>query len=94
MSTQPFIKWFADTTIEDIPIVGGKNASLGEMFREFGGRGVRIPNGFSITAGGYRHFIREAELDPVIRAIRPDSPSRAAPPRKASTVFRSIPTRC
>ena len=64
----PFIKWFADTTIEDIPIVGGKNASLGEMFRELSGKGVKVPNGFSVTAAGYRHFLRESALDPVIRA--------------------------
>jgi hypothetical protein len=68
MNTQPYIRWFADTCIEDVPLVGGKNASLGEMVRELGGRGVKIPNGFSITAGAYRHFIREAALDPVIHA--------------------------
>ena len=38
MNPQPFIKSCADTTIEDIPIVGGKNASLGEMFRELAGK--------------------------------------------------------
>ena len=37
-AAHPFIKWFADTTIADIPLVGGKNASLGEMFRELAAR--------------------------------------------------------
>jgi pyruvate,water dikinase len=72
MSSLPFIKWFADTTIEDIPIVGGKNASLGEMYRELAEKGVKVPDGFSITAGAYRHFIREAKLDPVIHATLAD----------------------
>ena len=35
----PFIKWFADITIEDVPLVGGKNASLGEMVRELASKG-------------------------------------------------------
>ncbi len=43
MNARPFIKWFADTRIEDIPLVGGKNASLGEMIRELGGKGVQNP---------------------------------------------------
>ena len=64
---QPFIKWFADTTIADIPLVGGKNASLGEMVRELSSKGVKVPDGFAITADGYRHFIREAGLDEFIR---------------------------
>lgn len=68
MSAQPYIKWFKDTSIDDVPLVGGKNASLGEMYRELAGRGVKVPNGFSITAKGYLHFIREAKLDPVIHA--------------------------
>ncbi|HII00240.1 TPA: phosphoenolpyruvate synthase [Methanosarcinaceae archaeon] len=48
-----YIRWFSETTIGDVPIVGGKNASLGEMYRELTGQGIKIPNGFSITAGAY-----------------------------------------
>jgi len=62
-----FIKWFADITIADIPLVGGKNASLGEMVRELTGKGVKVPDGFAITADAFRHFIREARLDDIIR---------------------------
>ncbi len=73
MSTQPaFIKWFADITIADVPLVGGKNASLGEMVRELTSKGVKVPNGFAITAEAYRHFIREAHLDQQIRATLAD----------------------
>ena len=92
MNARPFIKWFADTRIEDIPLVGGKNASLGEMVRELGGKGVKIPDGFSVTAEGYRHFIREAELDPVIRAALSDLDTHdvAQLAERARTVRRAI----
>lgn len=68
----PFIKWFADITIGDIPNVGGKNASLGEMVRELASKGVKVPDGFAITAEAYRHFIREARLDDFIRTTLAD----------------------
>jgi pyruvate,water dikinase len=66
------IKWFADISIEDVPLVGGKNASLGEMVRELASKGVKVPNGFAITAEAYRHFIREAGIDGCIRATLAD----------------------
>jgi len=62
-----FIKWFADITIEDVPLVGGKNASLGEMYRELIPRGIRVPNGFAITAAAYRLLLSEAGLTEQIR---------------------------
>lgn len=64
-----FIRWFADISIADIPLVGGKNASLGEMFRELAGAGVRVPDGFAITAEGYRHFMTATGLDQRIAEI-------------------------
>lgn len=71
-SEHSFIKWFADTGIDDIPLVGGKNASLGEMVRELSGKGVKVPDGFSVTAQGYRHFIHSAQLDDVIKTTLAD----------------------
>lgn len=62
-----FVKWFSGIGIEDVPLVGGKNASLGEMYRELAPLGVKVPNGFAVTAEAYRHFLREAGLDQVIR---------------------------
>jgi len=62
-NSPPYIKWFADTSIGDVALVGGKNASLGEMVRELSAKGVKVPNGFAITAEAYRHFIHEAKLD-------------------------------
>lgn len=92
MKSRPFIKWFGDTTIEDIPLVGGKNASLGEMFVELAGQGVKVPDGFAITAEAYRHFIREAKLDPVIRAALSgiDTGDVANLAKRANTVRRAI----
>lgn len=71
-AAHPFIKWFSDIRIEDVPLVGGKNASLGEMVRELAGKGVKVPDGFAITAEAFRHFIREAGLDERIRATLAD----------------------
>ena len=62
-----FIRWFEEISIEDIPLVGGKNASLGEMLRNLGKRGIRVPSGFVVTAEAYRLFLREAGLEPFIK---------------------------
>ncbi|AKB50895.1 Phosphoenolpyruvate synthase [Methanosarcina barkeri str. Wiesmoor] len=56
-SKNKYIRWFEETTIDDVPIVGGKNASLGEMYRELTSKGVKIPNGFSVTAEAYWHIL-------------------------------------
>ena len=55
-----FIRFFSEIGIEDVPLVGGKNASLGEMFRELAPAGVPVPNGFAITADAYRHTLEQA----------------------------------
>ncbi len=52
-----YVRWFEELDINDIPLVGGKNASLGEMYRELTPQGVKIPNGFAITAAAYRHML-------------------------------------
>ncbi len=64
-----FIKWFRELSIGDIPLVGGKNASLGEMFRELAPKGVKVPDGFAITSDAYRHFLRSAGLDEEITRL-------------------------
>jgi pyruvate,water dikinase len=64
-----FIRWFADISIGDIPLVGGKNASLGEMFHELSAQGVKVPDGFAVTAEGYRHFLTSTGLDARIKQI-------------------------
>jgi pyruvate, water dikinase len=64
-----FIRWFDRVGLEDVAIVGGKNASLGEMYRELTPRGVRVPNGFATTADAYRLFLQESGLDEKIAQI-------------------------
>ncbi len=53
-----FVLWFDQVGIQDTPIVGGKNASLGEMYSNLTPLGVSVPNGFAVTAYAYRHFIK------------------------------------
>ena len=64
-----FIRWFDDLGIGDVPLVGGKNASLGEMRRELSSLGVSVPAGFAVTAAGYRHFLEHNQLGPTIRDL-------------------------
>ncbi len=60
MSTSGYVLFFEDMGIEDVPLVGGKNASLGEMFQKLSDQGVRVPHGFAITAAAYRHMLDQA----------------------------------
>ncbi len=57
-----FILFFKELSIKDVPKVGGKNASLGEMFVNLSKKGVRIPDGFATTADAYRYFIEKSGL--------------------------------
>lgn len=57
-----FILWFSELGIEDVPLVGGKNASLGEMFSNLTAKGVRVPDGFAISAWAYDYFISTTGL--------------------------------
>jgi len=67
-----YTRRFREIGIGDLALVGGKNASLGEMYRELSDRGVRVPNGFATTAQAYHHFLRENDLTEKIAAILAD----------------------
>lgn len=71
-TTTEFTLWFNEIGIDDIPVVGGKNASLGEMYGELQAEGIAVPNGFAITADAYRLFLRAAALDREIEQILSD----------------------
>jgi pyruvate, water dikinase len=62
MAEMRWVRWFSELSGEDVPLVGGKNASLGEMTRSLAPLGVRVPDGFAVTAEGYRHFLEENKL--------------------------------
>ncbi|MBD3252499.1 phosphoenolpyruvate synthase [Candidatus Pacearchaeota archaeon] len=64
-----FILRFDELSINDVPLVGGKNASLGEMYRQLKSRGVRVPNGFAVTAYAYEYFIEKAGVKDKIKKI-------------------------
>ena len=63
---------FEDLRIGDIPLVGGKNASLGEMIQQLASKGVKVPTGFATTAFAYRYFIKSAGLEEKLRQIFSD----------------------
>src|SRR5262249_20745238 len=64
--TRCYIRWFEDIGADDVASVGGKNAALGEMVRNLGRYDIKVPNGFAITADGYRHFLSVNNLEPLI----------------------------
>lgn len=66
------VLWFEEVGIADIPLVGGKNASLGEMIRQLSPKGVRVPTGFATTAHAYRYFIKGAGLEEKLRELFSD----------------------
>jgi pyruvate,water dikinase len=59
---EKLILWFDEIGIEDVPLVGGKNASLGEMYRKLTSKGVAVPHGFAITAYAYRYLLKTAGI--------------------------------
>jgi pyruvate,water dikinase len=69
---EEFNKWFEELRIEDVPSVGGKNASLGEMIRTLGEKGVKVPSGFAITAYAYKYTMEKAGVDIKIKEILSD----------------------
>lgn len=67
-----YVRWFRELGTEDVGLVGGKNASLGEMFRELTPKGIRVPNGFAITAQAYRDMLDEAGAWPRLHELLDD----------------------
>jgi pyruvate,water dikinase len=77
MKDTTYIRWFSDLSSDDVPLVGGKNASLGEMYQHLTSQGVRVPNGFAITAEAYRHVLDDNQawqrLHEAIDGLSPDN---------------------
>jgi len=86
-----YIRWFNDTRIEDVSLVGGKNASLGEMYRELTSQGIQIPNGFAITAEAYRYVLNQAQSwDALHQALDDLNPNDVADLAKRASKAREI----
>ncbi|GIW25376.1 phosphoenolpyruvate synthase [Meiothermus sp.] len=89
--TPCFVRWFKETGLDEVPLVGGKNASLGEMVRELSRLGVRVPEGFAITAEAFRHFLKanglNAPIREQLRELNPHDPDDLA---KRTRTIRSL----
>jgi len=69
IKSQKHILWLEELTIRDVPFVGGKNASLGEMYQNLTPKGIDVPNAFATTAYAYRYFLKKNGLEEKIRGI-------------------------
>ena len=67
-----YVRWFDGVRLEDVPLVGGKNASLGEMYRSLAASGVRVPNGFALTAEAYTNTLSQADAWPRLHRLLDD----------------------
>jgi pyruvate,water dikinase len=64
-----YVKFFSEISAEDTPLVGGKNANLGEMYNKLADVGVPVPDGFAVTAEGYDYFIQFNNLEEKIHNV-------------------------
>ena len=64
-----YLRWFETIGLADVPSVGGKNASLGELYSKLGAHGVRLPNGFALTAQAYYDALSDAGAGPELHAL-------------------------
>ena len=70
MPVNNYVRWFSEVGLTDVPLVGGKNASLGELYSALSKQGVRVPNGFALTAGAYRDILTAAKAwEPLHRLL-------------------------
>ena len=60
MKSYGYVRWFKDIRLDDVPLVGGKTASMGELYGALSQQGVRVPNGFALTAAAYRDALTKA----------------------------------
>jgi len=73
MAESRYIRWFEQTGLDDVAEVGGKSASLGEMYRALAPQGIRVPNGFTITAAAYRAVLDNAKAWEPLRKLLEDA---------------------
>ncbi|MEX1301064.1 MAG: PEP/pyruvate-binding domain-containing protein, partial [Desulfotignum sp.] len=64
-----YVRWFEDLNSEDVGLVGGKNASLGEMVRALKNKNILVPDGFATTTKAYRAFIKKNQLQDKITKL-------------------------
>jgi pyruvate,water dikinase len=69
MKMKKFILPFRDISIKDVPVVGGKNASLGEMYSKLTQKGISVPDGFAVTADAYWHLLKENKILTILKSL-------------------------
>ncbi|MCX7084078.1 MAG: phosphoenolpyruvate synthase [Methylococcales bacterium] len=92
MSTSTnYIRWFNELKIDDVPLVGGKNASLGEMYQELSEQGIQIPNGFAVTAEAYHYLLNQTNSWEALHTVLDDlNPNDIADLANRARVARDI----
>src|SRR5579872_5948380 len=69
MDPSGYVRWFNDIRLEDVSLVGGKTASLGELYSALSPEGVQVPNGFALTATAYRDALTQARAWDELRSL-------------------------
>jgi len=72
MPGKRYVRWFSDVRLNDIPEVGGKNASLGELYAMLAADGGRVPEGFALTAHAYREALASTGFENKLRGLLAD----------------------
>ncbi|GAA1753117.1 phosphoenolpyruvate synthase [Kocuria aegyptia] len=86
----PELHWFEELGIADVPRVGGKNASLGELVRELSSRGVRVPGGFATSADAYRSYVAANGIGTALRDRLEDHRAGRATLRETGAAVRAL----
>ncbi|WEM44365.1 phosphoenolpyruvate synthase (plasmid) [Photobacterium sp. DA100] len=86
----PLIYWYAHLSIQDIALVGGKNASLGEMYNQLQQAGIRVPNGFATSAQLFKDFLTQNQLDAPIDGLLASLNSGAASLKDVGQQIRGL----
>ncbi len=85
-----YIRWFEELRSSDVPLVGGKNASLGEMIRTLKDKGIQVPDGFATTAEAYWRFLEDNALTDKIKSLLAELADGKKPLDKVGKAIRSL----
>jgi pyruvate,water dikinase len=85
-----YVRWLENLGSQDVKLVGGKNASLGEMIGTLKGEGIQVPDGFATTAEAYWKFLRENDLTGKLEALLKDLKNQKKPLEKVGQAIRSL----
>ncbi len=90
MGSNKYIRWFENLSSDNVPEVGGKNASLGEMIQSLKGQGITVPGGFATTADAYWEFMQENDLTDEIKKLLDELRDGKKPLEKTGKAIRRL----